>query len=103
MEVLQVSRQSADMVNCSIFSTPATILRLSGSPGMALMCWLIGGVIATSGTLVFLELGTAIPRSGGVKNYLERAFSPRLMQSCIYIFYCVFLRESLYPTIIYIG
>ncbi|KAH7309206.1 amino acid transporter [Stachybotrys elegans] len=82
------------IIGSGIFSTPATILRLSGSPGMALMCWLIGGVIATSGTLVFLEFGTAIPRSGGVKNYLERAFSPRLMQSCIYIFYCVFLQVS---------
>lgn len=60
---------------------------------MALMCWVIGAIIATSGTLVFLEFGTAIPRSGGVKNYLERSFSPALMQTCIYIFYCVFLRE----------
>jgi amino acid transporter len=60
---------------------------------MALMLWVIGGIIATCGTLVFLEFGTAIPRSGGVKNYLERSFGPRLMQSCIYIFYCVFLRK----------
>ncbi|KAH8172080.1 amino acid permease domain-containing protein [Sarocladium implicatum] len=72
----------------------ATILRLAGSPGLALILWVLGGVISTCGTLVFLEFGTAIPRSGGVKNYLEHAFSPRLMQTCIYIFYCVFLQVS---------
>lgn len=76
----------------SIFSTPATILRLSGSPGMALMCWVIGGIISAAGTLVFLEYGTAIPRSGGVKNYLERSFNPPVLQTCIYIFSCIFLR-----------
>lgn len=41
-----------------------------------------------------LDFGTAIPRSGGLKNYLERAFHPRLLQTCIYAFYCVFLRKS---------
>ncbi|KAL2213206.1 amino acid transporter [Sarocladium strictum] len=82
------------IIGSGIFSTPATIFKLAGSPGMALMCWVIGGVIATAGTLVFLEFGTAIPRSGGVKNYLERSFSPKLMQTCIYIFYCVFLQVS---------
>ncbi|KAH7359335.1 amino acid transporter [Plectosphaerella cucumerina] len=82
------------IIGSGIFSTPSTILRLAGSPGMALMCWVIGGIIATAGTIVFLEFGTAIPRSGGVKNYLERSFSPRLMQTCIYIFYCVFLQVS---------
>ena len=76
----------------SIFSTPSGIFKLSGSVGMALMCWIIGGVISTCGIFVMLEFGTAIPRSGGIKNYLERSFHPRLMQTCIYIFYCVFLR-----------
>ncbi|KAI8306375.1 High-affinity methionine permease [Colletotrichum sp. SAR11_240] len=82
------------IIGAGIFSTPSTIFKLSGSVGMALMCWVIGAIISTCGIFVMLEFGTAIPRSGGIKNYLERAFSPRLMQTCIYVFYCVFLRTS---------
>lgn len=61
---------------------------------MALMCWVIGAVISTCGVFVMLEFGTAIPRSGGIKNYLEASFHPRLLQTCIYVFYCTFLRKS---------
>uniref|UniRef100_A0A8H7K604 Amino acid permease/ SLC12A domain-containing protein n=1 Tax=Bionectria ochroleuca TaxID=29856 RepID=A0A8H7K604_BIOOC len=82
------------IVGAGIFSTPSGILKTSGSVGMALMCWIIGAVIATSGAFVMLDFGTAIPRSGGLKNYLERAFHPRLLQTCIYAFYCVFLQVS---------
>ncbi|OLN88183.1 High-affinity methionine permease 3 [Colletotrichum chlorophyti] len=81
------------IIGAGIFSTPSTIFKLSGSVGMALICWVIGAVISTCGIFVMLEFGSAIPRSGGIKNYLERSFSPRLMQTCIYVFYCVFLRE----------
>jgi amino acid transporter len=40
-----------------------------------------------------LEFGTSIPRSGGMKVYLERSFSPKLLFTCIYLFYCAILRE----------
>ncbi|RAL65394.1 hypothetical protein DID88_000962 [Monilinia fructigena] len=82
------------IIGAGIFSTPSTIFKLSGSVGMALICWVIGAIISTCGIFVMLEFGTSIPRSGGIKNYLERSFSPRLMQSCIYVFYCVFLQVS---------
>lgn len=76
----------------SIFSTPASIFKLAGSPGMALVLWIIAGAISTSGAMVMLEFGSRIPRSGGIKVYLERSFSPKLLMTCIYLFYCVFLR-----------
>lgn len=80
----------------SIFSTPASIFKLAGSPGMALMLWVIAGAISTSGAMVMLEFGSRIPRSGGIKVYLERSFSPKLLMTCIYLFYCVFLRTFLF-------
>ncbi|KAF4975939.1 hypothetical protein FZEAL_7333 [Fusarium zealandicum] len=82
------------MIGAGIFSTPSGIFKLSGSVGMSLMCWVIGAAVATCGTFVMLEFGAAIPRSGGIKNYLERSYSPRLMQTCIFVFYCVFLQVS---------
>ncbi|KAB8229493.1 amino acid/polyamine transporter I [Aspergillus alliaceus] len=82
------------IVGAGIFSTPATIFKLSGSVGMSLMLWIVAGMISTCGALVMLEFGTGIPRSGGIKIYLERSFSPKLLQTCIYLFYCVFLQVS---------
>lgn len=42
--------------------------------------------------MVLLEFGSGIPRSGGMKVYLERCFSPRLLMTCVYLFYCAILR-----------
>lgn len=44
--------------------------------------------------MVLLEFGSGIPRSGGMKVYLERCFSPRLLVTCVYLFYCAILRGS---------
>lgn len=60
---------------------------------MALILWVIAGIISTCGAMVMLEFGSGIPRSGGIKVYLERSFSPKLLMTCVYLFYCVFLRE----------
>lgn len=38
--------------------------------GSSLLLWLVGACIAGAGTAVFVEFGTAIPKSGGEKNYL---------------------------------
>jgi len=59
------------VIGTGIYSTPSLILRLSGSPGMSLVLWLIGALIASAGTAVYVELGTGLPRSGAEKNYLE--------------------------------
>ncbi|GES60773.1 methionine permease [Aspergillus terreus] len=82
------------IVGAGVFSTPATIFKHSGSVGMALIIWVIAGLLSTCGALIMLELGTSMPRSGGMKVYLERAFSPKLLVTCIYLFYCTFLQVS---------
>ncbi|KZF19186.1 methionine permease [Xylona heveae TC161] len=82
------------IVGAGIFSTPASIFKLSGSPGMALVLWVIAGIISTCGAMVMLEFGSSLPRSGGIKVYLERSFSPTLLMTCIYLFYCVILQVS---------
>jgi amino acid transporter len=38
---------------------------------MSLMMWVIGAIIASAGMWVYIVWGTAIPRNGGEKNYLE--------------------------------
>ncbi|KAH0561983.1 hypothetical protein GP486_003312 [Trichoglossum hirsutum] len=66
-----------------IFVTPAIILKATDSVGITIILWAVGGVVAISGLLTWLELGltiprfevegneTGVPRSGGEKNYVS--------------------------------
>lgn len=46
------------MVGSGIFATPSSILKSSGSVGLALFMWLLGAVIASTGLAVYIEWGT---------------------------------------------
>ena len=41
------------------------------SPGVALFVWLSAGMLVWTGAASFIELGLAIPRNGGVQEYLR--------------------------------
>lgn len=80
------------IVGTGIFATPSAILSLSGSVGLSLFIWVAGMLIAAAGTLVYLEFGTAIPRNGGEKNYLEYVFRrPKFLTTGLYTGYVVLL------------
>lgn len=48
------------IIGAGIFVGPALTLQLVGSGGMNLIVWLIGAMIAFSGTFTFMELGTMV-------------------------------------------
>ncbi|KLO05674.1 amino acid transporter [Schizopora paradoxa] len=80
------------VVGTGIYSTPSLILRLSGSPGMSLVVWLIGALIASAGTAVYVEFGTGLPRSGAEKNYLEFIYrKPKYLATCVYAFLTILI------------
>lgn len=79
------------ILGTGIFATPATIYNLSGSIGLSLILWVVGAIIALSGLYVYMEFGSAIPRNGGEKNYLEYVYTkPKFLISGMYASY-VFL------------
>lgn len=41
-----------------------------------LMLWVVGGMIALSGALVYAELATALPNNGGEMNFLSKLYGP---------------------------
>lgn len=54
--------------------------------------WVAGTVIAAAGLLVYMEFGTAIPRNGGEKNYLEFVYrKPRFLATGMYTGYVILL------------
>ncbi|KAI2681684.1 hypothetical protein CBS147355_2894 [Penicillium roqueforti] len=80
------------VIGTGIFATPSTILALTGSVGLSLFMWVIGTVIALAGTAVYLEWGTAIPRNGGEKNYLEYVYTkPKFLATAMFAAYAVLL------------
>ncbi|KAL2808851.1 amino acid/polyamine transporter I [Aspergillus granulosus] len=80
------------VIGTGIFATPSTILNLTGSVGLSLFMWVAGTLIAIAGTAVYLEWGTAIPKNGGEKNYLEYVYKkPKFLATAMYAAYAVLL------------
>jgi APA family basic amino acid/polyamine antiporter len=65
------------MVGSGIFRTPGAVAAQLGRPGLTLLAWLLGGVIAFLGSMIFAELATRYPRAGGKYVYARDAFGPR--------------------------
>ena len=64
------------VIGSGIFLTPGAVVRTTGSGGVALLVWIVGGVLSLLGALTFAELGAANPDSGGLYAYLKDAFGP---------------------------
>ncbi|KAH8758912.1 amino acid permease-domain-containing protein [Diaporthe sp. PMI_573] len=77
------------------YTVPSAIFSGVGSVGMTLVLWVIGSLISFCGLAVYLDLGTAIPRSGGERVYLERIFRrPYMLATCMFMSYVVLLGFS---------
>jgi amino acid transporter len=55
---------------------PAKVAATLGSPGLVLVAWVLGGMLALFGALTLAELAAMYPRSGGVFAYIEEGIGP---------------------------
>ena len=62
------------IIGSSIFVSPQSVVAHAGSPGLGLVMWTAGGVLAFLGGLCFAELGAILPRSGGDYHYIRTAY-----------------------------
>lgn len=62
------------IVGAGVFFTPYDIAREAPDVGSMLGVWVLGGVIALTGSLTFAELGGLFPRAGGVYVFIREAF-----------------------------
>ncbi|KAF2207527.1 hypothetical protein CERZMDRAFT_88381 [Cercospora zeae-maydis SCOH1-5] len=63
------------MVGTGIFSTPASIVKGTGSVGLSLIMWTLGFFTSASSLAVYLEYAAYFPsRSGSEVAYLEQAY-----------------------------
>jgi APA family basic amino acid/polyamine antiporter len=65
------------VIGSGIFLVPGTVLKQTGgSVGVALLVWLIAGVLSLLGALTYGEMGAAKPDAGGLYVYLRDALGP---------------------------
>jgi basic amino acid/polyamine antiporter, APA family len=65
-----------NMIGIGPFITLPIVVADMGGP-QALLCWMVGAVIALCDGLVWAELSSRLPGSGGTYVYLREAYGPR--------------------------
>lgn len=62
------------MIGSGIFIVSADIARQVKSPGLLIICWLLGALLTIVAALSYGELAAAMPHAGGQYVYLREAF-----------------------------
>src|SRR5437588_9018294 len=77
------------VIGSGIFRTPGPILRqVGGSVGVAMLVWIVGGVLSLLGALTYAELAAANPEAGGLYCYIRDGFG---RASAFLYGWCLFL------------
>ena len=64
------------IIGAGIFVNPAEVARHVDTPGLIVGVWVLGGLIAMAGALVYAELADRRPHVGGQYAYLRDAYGP---------------------------
>lgn len=66
------------VIGSGVFYKPTAVLAAIQAPGMALVIWFLGGALTLAGSLTLAEIGSAIPKTGGLYVYIKELFGDRL-------------------------
>ncbi|GMM27632.1 Mup3 protein [Martiniozyma asiatica (nom. inval.)] len=92
------------IIGSGIFAVSSMIYRdVGGCTGLFFLVWIIAGYSSYAGISCFGELGSIVPRSGGMKVFLEYIyFKPKMMMSVVFNCYTL-LFGSIIANVIVLG
>ena len=70
------------VIGSGIFISPKGVLQNAGSPGMALVMWLVTGVISAVQAFCYAELSLTFPEAGSDYTYVRRIFGDMVRHLC---------------------
>ena len=63
-----------NMIGQGVFLKSRVMTCKVETPGMVIAVWVVAGILTLAGALTFAELGTMMPRSGGIYVFLRQAY-----------------------------
>ncbi len=66
------------MVGSGIFFTSGFLIKETGNVWIVLLCWLLGGILALTGSVTYAYAARLLPYAGGDYVYLKVAYSPAI-------------------------
>uniref|UniRef100_H2LTI3 Solute carrier family 7 member 8a n=1 Tax=Oryzias latipes TaxID=8090 RepID=H2LTI3_ORYLA len=73
-DLLPLKFFTGNIIGSGIFVSPKGVMENASSVGVALIVWIITGIITAIGALCYAELGVTIPKSGGDYSYVKDIF-----------------------------
>lgn len=65
------------VIGSGVFFKPSSVFKATGAPGLGMLAWVVGGIISMCGALCIAELGSAIPKTGGLIIYLKELYGEK--------------------------
>lgn len=62
------------VIGAGVFFKAASVAAVTGSTSLHMLSWFLGGLISVCAGLTGAELAAAIPETGGMLRYIERAY-----------------------------
>jgi amino acid transporter len=68
----------ANTIGAGVFTTSGFALSDLGDPGFVMLAWLVGGLYALAGVIIYSDLASRYPVSGGEYTFLRNCLHPAL-------------------------
>ncbi|MCT8976646.1 amino acid permease [Clostridium sp. CX1] len=65
------------VIGSGVFFKPAQVFKNTGAPGLGILAWIVGCLITMAGALTIAEIGSAIPKTGGLFAYLKDLYGEK--------------------------
>ncbi len=69
-----ISLVMGTVIGSGIFMKPGRVIEYAGDSNLAMLAWILGGLLSIAGGLTMAEISVQFPRTGGLVVYLEEVY-----------------------------